>query len=122
MIDEYPDVSGFMEVDGKDLAVPTELKAKLEQASILAEGELEEDKKITVIMDGKKIVCKGERSSGWIEKEMDFKAPSIKAKISFEINPLFFADVLTKSTTFTLGKERAKFSSGSFEHVLSLPV
>ncbi|MBU0659837.1 MAG: hypothetical protein KKF15_13865 [Alphaproteobacteria bacterium] len=117
--EDYYDVDEYFKFDGTRLRLPKALKDSVDTVHILAEGDFDIDKRIDVKIGDGKISCRGERSIGWIESELDIKFSKEEA-IEFAINPIFFSQILDKSTTMTIGEDRALFLSGSFKHLISL--
>ena len=103
-----------------DLTFPSELRGIIQSVTILAEGELDVNKMITVTVGKSKITVKAEKERGWIEKSMTFKYKG--EPFSFIINPIFFAQILSHATNFNLTNNMAQFSTNNFYHVLSLPI
>jgi hypothetical protein len=120
LLDDFMQYEDFLKVEGNHLQLPEGLKALVVGVTVFAEGEFDLDKKVSVVVDKNKIICKGEKESGWIEKRMDF--PYKGKKLEFLVNPLFFSQVLDKSTEVIIGEGVAMFRSGPFRHVMSLPI
>jgi DNA polymerase III sliding clamp (beta) subunit (PCNA family) len=117
--DQYPEVDPLFEVDGIRVKLPSKLRQIVDEVSVLAEGDSVFDKKIDVeIVDGK-IRCKGAKEVGWIEIEESIKFKK-ESGLRFSINPIFFSQVLEKTTTVICGEDRALFWSGSFKHLVLL--
>lgn len=102
------------------LTFPAGLREIIQSVTILAEGELDINKMITVSVGKSKIVVKAEKERGWIEKSMTFKFKG--EPFSFNINPIFFSQILYHATDFSLMGNIAQFSTNNFYHVLSLPI
>ena len=120
LLDTFLNYQEFFDVQGDSVQLPDKLKAVVDGVTIFAEGDFDLDKKITVTIDKNKIICKGEKEKGWIEKSMEFKYKG--KKLSFLVNPIFFSQVLDKSTEVIIGENTALFKSGDFSHVMVLPV
>ncbi len=116
---EFPDVDSFMKVKGTKFTFPKETKKLVEDVAILSPGDFEIDKRISIKIGGKKMTLRGEKDKGFIEKEIETKYTG--APIEFTVNPIFFSQVLEKSTSMTLAEGQALFLSDSFEHLMSLP-
>lgn len=122
----YPEeaMGEHLVVDGSTFTLPKELGVVVQEMFIATQGREEADKEIRVTMGEGDITCRGElaQGKGWLEKDVDF--PEYKGgKISFAVQPVFFAQVLAKTTTMTLGDNRALFESGQkFKHVMLLHI
>jgi len=115
-LDEFSDVSKFMEVEGRKLRLPKELKKAVEDVSFFTEGDFESDQFIKVLISSEGIKCKGKKETGWIEKKIDFKYKG--ESFFFNINPKFFSQILNHSTIMICGEGRGLFVSDNFQHVL----
>ncbi len=115
---EYPDMLGFFEFDSTRMRLPDELNDIIDRSIILAEGDKDIDKKITVEIGNGKIKCIGEKDIGRIESEMDLIG---KKKAEFVINPIFFNKILTIGCDIAyIGENRLMFKTDNFKHLISL--
>ncbi len=115
----FPDVSSILEVKGEEIILPDETKNAVDISSVLAEGELDSDKRINVSIKDGKLICSGQREIG----EIDFtiKVDSLKGKeFNFGINPDFFKIILSKSNSVIINKTKLVFLSENFKHIISL--
>jgi DNA polymerase III sliding clamp (beta) subunit (PCNA family) len=117
--DKYPDASAFFETEGTGVRFPKEMQSVVKSVSVLAEGDIDIDRKIQVSVSSGLITCRGEREVGWIERDLETKYKG--RSVTFNINPLFLHQVLDKSTKMTVGENKALFESGKFKHVMVLP-
>ena len=78
------------------------------------------EKKIEIIVDGNKVICKGQKSQGWVEIEEKLEGEN--EAVSFFINPIFLKQILQKTNSVIIGEGRALFKSDKFEHVMLLSV
>lgn len=116
---EYLDFTQYFEFENVRLRLPVDLKQAVETVSVLAEGKFDIDKKISIsIVDGK-IKCRGEKEVGWIEKEIDIKFKR-EESIYFEINPIFFSEILARTNVMLCGEDKVLFRTDSFTHLISL--
>jgi hypothetical protein len=118
MEDTYPDVLEHFDVQGTELMLPKELKALVESVVFMAEGQIDLDKRVEVIVEKDKIKCKAEKTVGKIEDYVEFESDK---EFHFFINPFFLSQVLDKATTMIATDNVAYFQSENFEHVISLP-
>ena len=114
------DFEQYFEVDGAELVLPEKLASVLETVSIMAEGDFDFEKKIEIIVDGNKVICKGRKSQGWVEIEEKLEGEN--EAVSFFINPIFLKQILQKTNSVIIGEGRALFKSDKFEHVMLLSV
>lgn len=115
--DEYPSTEGFLEVKGKTIILPKELRNNISTSAIMAEENINHNKKVTIIIKDSKIICRGENDIGYVESFIEIDS---EENITFIINPLFFIQILNKSNTMIYNEERKRllFESDNFKHVL----
>jgi len=118
MEDTYPDVLDHFNVQGDEFTLPKDLKQLVESVVFMAEGQVDIDKRVEVIVEKDKISCKAEKSVGEIQDFIKFES---EKEFHFFVNPFFMSQVLEKATTMVAGENLAYFQSGDFEHVISLP-
>lgn len=119
--EKYPDISPFLKVKGHDIRFPTSLIQSLVSAEVLCEQDPTGDKFVWVDVDGDKIIIKSQSVKGWYQEGFKLKHKS-KNKIRFEINSIFFRDILShlKKAVIAKDKTKMKFIGENFVHVLSL--
>lgn len=118
---EFPDVEEFFEGEGSRIKLPAALRDTVERVGVMADGDIEIDRKITVCFETDKVICKGDKKGvGWIEEDIDTNYK--QAPIQFAINPGFFHQILEQSTIMKLMEGKALFTSGSFKHLIALPI
>jgi DNA polymerase III sliding clamp (beta) subunit (PCNA family) len=115
---EYPEVESFFKDEGTRIRLPEDLRAEIGSMMFMTEGMVDFDKKMRIRIEPGKIFCRMEDANDWIEKELETSYK--QDPIELDINPLFLAQVMEKSTTVRIG-ERATFSRENFKHMLSLP-
>jgi len=115
----YKQCSGVFEDVEPDMTLPESLKEVVASVTILADGDVDINKMIDVTIEPGLITCKAEKERGWITKTVPFEYKG--DKVSFQINPIFFAQILQHATELVLLDGKAMFSSGNFWHVVSLP-
>ena len=117
--DEYPNVDEFFDFEGEKITFPENIVNSIDLASVMSEADFEIDKKIKIEIDGTTIKCKGEGDIGWVESVTESEM-NLEAKISFSINPIFFAKIANKSTKVKISKDKALFIMDNFEHLIAL--
>jgi hypothetical protein len=108
----------FEDVD-PDLTFPAELKDVVGSVTILAEGDMDINKMVRVSVEKNKITVKAEKERGWIEKTLTFEYDG--KPCNFIINPIFFSQILSLASGFTLINGKAQFASDNFTHIMALP-
>ena len=125
MIGDYPyTIDRFFRAPENEFVVPEELQEVMKNIAIMASGDVDIAKMVEVTIKNDKMICKSEKERGWITKEVAIEG--YKGEIMFYINPIFFAQILTKVTSLFLiqGEEfpdKAVFTRESFQHVMALP-
>jgi DNA polymerase III sliding clamp (beta) subunit (PCNA family) len=122
MSGEYPSETFLGEFDfaGKRIKLPPKLKEALQVTEVLAEGDVQEEKRVDVtIQNGKMLIKASKQDVGWVSKELEIQYKREEA-IHFTINPVFLADVISKINKVTIGEDRALFEAGPFKHLVSL--
>lgn len=127
MMGDYPfdSIRKIFRVPVNEITLPIELQNALKAAAVFAEGDVDVVKSVEILIDKKKIICKSEKERGWIIKEIDLEEYS-GPRLQFYINPIFFAQILDKSTSFSLSQkidwpDKAIFTREDFTHIIALP-
>lgn len=110
---------GHFEVKGVEIELPSDLKKSVDLLGSICATDFELDKEIQIKIDKKKMILKVQKEKGWIEKSVTLEKP-VKKKVNFNIHPTFFSQILTKSTTMTVGDNTALFTRENFKHVVGL--
>ena len=116
---EYPEIEQYFDLEGTETVMPGSLKEEIESIIFMTEGKQDYDKKITVSVKGKEVKLQARKDIGWIKKIVEVEKD--QGSFDFVINPVFFSQILEKSTTMTIGENAAKFVNEDFCHVLALP-
>jgi len=116
--DFIEDCSPFFDVKGDSVVLPSEFKSIISSVAFMAEGAIDSDRTVDLKIENKKILCKAEKQTGWIEKECAFEYDH---NITIKINPIFLSQILEKAATLTAGVDSALFVSDNFKHVIALP-
>lgn len=118
---DFPAVSEFFDGEGNRVKLPEALAATVERVGVMADGDIDIDKKITLSFTTDKITCTGSKKGvGSLEEEVDTVYK--KEPFEFSINPEFFSHILAKSTVMKLMEGKALFLSGNFKHLIALPM
>ena len=115
---KYLPTDKYFDITGQPLTLPLELQGAVRSVVFLSEGEVEMEKKINVEIKDGTISCSAKNETGWVVKEVpiDYKGQTL----SFQINPIFFAEMLEKSTNATIAEDRILFSTDNSRCILSL--
>lgn len=120
LVGDYPDVSSFFNVEGEEVVFPDNLLNSIEAVTVMAEGEFDLDRRISVRVSSGSVSCRAERDKGWVEHEVE---STYNGKtLIFEINPIFLRQILEKSTKMILSEEKSLFLSDKFQHVMAMPL
>lgn len=115
----FPDLGSLYQIDdGHRLSLPPGLRETIERAQVFAKRERKIDETIQVTMSPGKIVVKAEYDGGRFAETVAHREQADEG--SFSIHPRFLAAALDDGSECVLGKSRIKFSSNSWEHVISL--
>jgi DNA polymerase III sliding clamp (beta) subunit (PCNA family) len=116
---KFPDFSHLIALKGKKIFLPKDLSKVIETAGIMTAEDYDIDKRIEVRIKNEKIFCRGEDDTGWIEASTRIKCSQ---QISFVINPVFFTQILDKTTVLIYNKNESRllFKSGAFKHIISI--
>ncbi len=115
---EFPDISSLMDVKGKKMKFPDEIKEAIEKAVGFCEKEEGTPSTMIEIKLMKNlIIVKGQGPVGWFKKKT--KTKYVGDPFVFVISSDFFLDMLKITNSCYIDKKtkRIKFSSGEWNHV-----
>jgi len=118
MLGDFPDCLSCLEVDGFRMRLPKRLGEVMSSVSSFAPGDLDLDKEVEVRIADGKLVCRGERETSWLEKELIVKYN--REPLKFTINPVFASQVLDKVVTMIVADDRILFTATDFKHLVCL--
>lgn len=117
--DEYPDTSTFFDIKGVKLNLPTNIQDIIDRATVFSKRDFQAAEKIIVTIENNRISIRAETETGsWFEEDANMKYKG--SPISFMIAPYLLSGVLKETRTFTLSKDRMKFSGEYWEYLTSL--
>lgn len=116
---DFPELQQFFAFEGDYCRVPDSFKEIVETVSPFSEAEFSIDKTIEVIFQNGKIACRVLSSSAEIYRWVNINS---NKDFIFKINPDFLKAILDKATVMKVGQDRIMFRSGSFRHLISLPL
>lgn len=113
------DVDPFFKVEGVSISLPADLTSAIEKAGVMSEGDHLLDLTIQLHLEPNRLVCRGEKSRGWIETEVaiDYSGPST----TFSIHPVFLQEILKHTYNMVIGEKLCLFEGENFRHVLMTP-
>jgi DNA polymerase III sliding clamp (beta) subunit (PCNA family) len=117
ILSKFISVDSLLEIQGKSIKFP-DLKETLERAKIMVEGVSDKDLKISITLADNVLTCRGEKGSGWVEEspEIDYQ----DKPITMLVNPIFLADILSRSQEVIVGEDVCLFQGPNFRHVMVL--
>lgn len=116
----YDDIIPWLEEEVETFELPAELKNIIQNISVLAEGDLDIGKSVSVTIDDGLITCKAEQDHiGWVTKMIDVDYSG--EPLEFNVTPVLFAQIMEKTTNFGLIGNKAFFITENFKHIISLP-
>ena len=110
--ENYPDLSEFMEIEGTEMKLPSEL------IEILDRSEVFSSDLISVSFKKGKGLIRSENENGWVTDP--FKISNKKLNISFQVNAKILKDILRKTRNVIINENSMKFFTNEFEHAVSL--
>jgi hypothetical protein len=118
LFDAFPDADQFFDVKGVSVVFPKKMTKELDVVSAIISDVKDRDKVMKIELDTNKVTCSAKQEKGWVENvtEMKYKGK----KVFFSTNPVFFYQILCKSSGVVIGERQALFTHGSFRHVMSL--
>lgn len=120
-LEEYPDLARFLEIeDAIKIKFPKALMESLERAEVFGKSTIDIDSEISVYIEKKKIMVKGQNDIGWSEESL--KMAYSGDPIEFKIHPDQFRDILTRTRKVSIDGEHSKifFEADGFSHLLAL--
>lgn len=110
---EYPDLEGFLDVEGDKLVLPQELDESLERSRIFSQTD--DSDLVTICMSGGKLKIKARNDHGWIEESMKIKS---KADAEFQVSPGILRDIMKITLEGVIGEQAILFETEEFSHVI----
>lgn len=112
------DVAKFFEVEGTTVKFPSDLKDTLERTNIMVEGDSNLDLNIKLRLETGKLICRGEKSIGWVEETVDIDYAG--EPVDMLVNPLFLAQILSRTQEMIVNQEVCMFWGSNFRHLMML--
>lgn len=119
VLDEgYPNTEPHMKVKGSKVTFPKRMPEILERAMIFTKQDQQADETMEVTLTAGAVLVKGRNEYAWFEEEA--KARYKGKDVSFHITPTLLGDILNRSNTCTLGKDKIKFEGDNWEYIAAL--
>lgn len=115
---EYPNLDEFIQVEGPEIQFPKELEGALDWASIMTDGTIKYEQKVSVDISKRGMVVKGEGPDGWAEETIRMRYQG--EQIGFQAHPSFLREMAKLARKVTVSKEALKVEGEGFIHVVSL--
>ena len=116
--DNYPDVTGLLDVKGKQVKLPSSLEDVLDRAMIFSKRDHALDELINVKIAEKRVKIQAEGDSGWFEEQSPTKYTD--DPLNFKINPNMLKDIIKHTQTCSIGDNCVKFEGDDWEHIVAL--
>ncbi len=121
---DFKDCSEFIKVKGDPVTLPNSLADALAAVLVFSPGDDVTSQEAEIEFVDKVLVCSTQNDRGRIERrvKLDKTADTkiLEGLPKMIINPTFFAEVMLRTTTLTIEKGRALFSTKKFKHVMNL--
>lgn len=118
-IDDYPDLSPVLTVEGEKAKLPKGLAEACDKAGVFS-GENADMNNVTIQLGAGKLIVRGEGASGWYSETR--KADYHGESMTFSASPAVLADLVKRHTECTIGDGKLLVDAGSYQYVLNLYV
>lgn len=107
----------YFEVEGQVVKFP-DLSKTLDRAKIMIEGVSDLDLTVRLELRPGKLICRGEKDTGWIEEQIDLDYEG-QLRI-MKVNPMFLTDILSRTKEMIVNDNVCLFWGENFRHVMML--
>jgi DNA polymerase III sliding clamp (beta) subunit (PCNA family) len=115
-MDDYPDLGPVLKMKQKEVVkLPSNLADMVERSEVMSEGA---DPLVHVTVEKGFLTLKQQKENGWYREQK--KLPYKGTPLSFQVNPKFLVEVLQRTTTVQVGKNKMKIESDGVEFVVTL--
>lgn len=113
--DAYPDFRSCMEMKGKNVKLPKQIGESVDRAQVFSSEEGIVQNQIRVMLSEGRLSVKGEGASGFYEErtKMEYSGPDI----SFLIEPKLLMEIVKRSDSCTISKEKIKVETPQFVYL-----
>jgi DNA polymerase III sliding clamp (beta) subunit (PCNA family) len=116
---DYPDLSPMFEKKkSQKIILPSELSSILSEVSVMSQGDTDFEKEVDIHIENNVLSCTSKKDIGWLKKKM--KIDSHNKDFSFQINPVFLAQILNKSDQIEITDNIAYFATDKFSHLIAI--
>jgi DNA polymerase III sliding clamp (beta) subunit (PCNA family) len=115
---DYPDLGGFLELDGVEIEFPKELDEALDWASVVADDAVQFAQEVKVELSRGKLIIRGEGPDGWAEDTLCMRYTG--EPVTFSAHPLFLKEMVKIARKVILGREAIKIETDGMQHVVAL--
>lgn len=116
-LEDFPDMSSILDVQGEPITLPKGLKDAAEKAEIFS-SENTENNQITISIKSGQIILKGVGNSGWYKEKR--KTTYKGEPFSFTIAPKLLAEITSRHNECEIAPTRLKVDGGKFVYVTCL--
>lgn len=120
----YPNISKYLNVEGKKLVLPKTIAAVLDRASVFYERDHDLDEAVIITLKEDKLIVKAMAdaggTTGWFKEELNMAYSD--EPVSFSITPYLLQDIITESAGCILGEDKLKFEGDGWVYISVLKV
>lgn len=115
---EEDKINNYLAVDGPSFAFPPQTGDILERCKIMVDQAVSFEMFVDIQVKDGIMSCRGEKTLGWVKEEIstDYSGDPFHIRI----NPLFLSDILSRTPSMIVGKDRCLFEADNFKHVMVL--
>jgi len=113
-VEDFPNVSQYMDVEGSAVKLPKGLEAALDKAQIFS-GEEQSNNLVTVTFAKGRFEIMGEGATGWYRerRKTDYDGDDLQ----FKIAPRLLMEISRRSDECVVGEGRIKVDAGTFTYI-----
>ncbi len=117
LVGDFPEVDEYLEVEGDILTFPKTIISMLDRAGVFTAENIS-DEFVTISVENKKMIVKGEGEFGWLEETTNCRYQG--DKVEFSVDPAFLVDIVEDLKKCVVGENTLLFQGENFDHVISL--
>jgi len=117
-IDDYPDPSAVLDVDGIEITFPSTIGDKLELAAVFAKKDHILDEAIKIKIGANRIEISAKSETGWVSDEANIRYAD--EPVEFDITYYLLKDILKETHNFLLGEKVLKFEGAGWVYISAL--
>jgi DNA polymerase III sliding clamp (beta) subunit (PCNA family) len=116
--EKYPELDSFFDFEGFEIKFPEKIADVLDKASIFMDTSDDLGERVTISLQKKKMIVRGEGQKGWFEEEVPTKYKG--DEVQFVVNPAFLKQAIATLDHVLVGESRLKFVGENFSHIVAL--